>query len=149
MALNSVNRLIQTAITSVNADNSAYCGYLLAMRGRTDTYIKKTQEQLPLPCLVQYIEYKEETLDYGERLREIDFYMFGAIEVKDNSVNPEAVEEVHEIIDNAIYEFYRNLQDAGLRPAFVGKRERLVEQIAAVYDAGIFFTLTLTLDAKC
>jgi hypothetical protein len=147
MALNSVNRLIQTAITSVNADNGAYCGYLLAMRGRTDTYIQKTQSQLSLPCLVQYIEYKEETIRNGERLREIEFYMFGSIEKKDN--NPEAVEEVHEIIDNAIYEFYRNLQDAGLRPTFVGKRERLVEQIAAVYDAGIFFTLTLTLDAKC
>jgi hypothetical protein len=147
MALNSVNRLIQTAITSVNADNGAYCGYLLAMSGRTDTYIQKTQSQLSLPCLVQYIEYKEETIRNGERLREVEFYMFGSIEKKDN--NPEAVEEVHEIIDNAIYEFYRNLQDAGLRPTFVGKRERLVEQIAAVYDAGIFFTLTLTLDAKC
>jgi hypothetical protein len=147
MALNSVNRLIQTAITSVNADNGAYCGYLLAMRGRTDTYIQKTQSQLPLPCLVQYIEYKEETIRNGERLREIEFYMFGSIEKKDN--NPEAVEEVHEIIDNAIYEFYRNLQGAGFRPALIGKRERLVEQIAAVYDAGIFFTLTLTLDAKC
>ena len=146
MALNSVNRLIQTAITSVNADNGAYCGYLLAMRGRTDTYIQKTQSQLSLPCLVQYIEYEDETLKSGERLRQIDFYMFGSIEKKDN--NPEAAEEVHEIIDNAIYEFYRNLQDAGLRPAFVGKRERLVEQIAAVYDAGIFFTLTLTIDAK-
>lgn len=147
MALTDVNRLIQTAITSVDADNGAYCGYLLAMRGRTDTYIQKTQSQLALPCLVQYIEYKEETLRNGERLREMEFYMFGSIEKKDN--NPEAVEEVHEIIDNAIYEFYRNLQDAGLRPAFVGKRERLVEQIDAVYDAGIFFTLTLTLDAKC
>lgn len=147
MALTSVNSLIQTAITSVDADNGALCGHLLAMRGRTDTYIQKTQSTLPLPCLVQYIEYKEETLRNGERLREVEFYMFGSIEKKDN--NPEAVEEVHEIIDDAIYKFYRNLQEAGLRPAFVGKRERLVEQIASVYDAGIFFTMTLTLDAKC
>ena len=73
MALTDVNRLIQTAITSVDADNGAYCGYLLAMRGRTDTYIQKTQSQLALPCLVQYIEYKEETLRNGERLREMEF----------------------------------------------------------------------------
>lgn len=146
MALTDVNSLIQTAVTTVDADGT-YCGYLLAMRGRTDTYIQKTQSQLDLPCLVQYIEYKEETLRNGERVREIEFYMFSSIEKLDN--NPEKVEAVHEICDTAIYDFFRNLQDAGLRPDFVGKRERLVEQIASVYDAGIFFTLTLTLDAKC
>ena len=147
MALTNVNSLIQTAITSVDADNGSYCSYLLAMRGRTDTYIQKTQSTLQLPCLVQYIEYKEETLRNGERVREIEFYIFSSIEKLDN--NPEKVEEVHEILDAALYQFFRNLQEAGLRPAFVGRRERLVEQISAVYDAGIFFTMTLTLDARC
>ena len=45
--------------------------------------------------------------------------------------------------------FFQNLQTDGLRPAYVGQKERLIEQVAALYDAGIMFQLTIELDARC
>jgi len=48
-----------------------------------------------------------------------------------------------------IHEFFVNLQAEGLIPDYVGTKRRLIEQVAAMYDAGILFQLNIILDARC
>lgn len=149
MALSTVDSKIQKAITSINAGDPYHlmmCGYLQAMRGRVDTYLSKVMQDVSLPMLVQFIEDKEVMLKNGNRIRTMDFYFFNSIET---TTNPEIVRNVHDKIDDLIYEFFRNMQDEGLNPMFVGVRERLIEQINATYDAGIMFQMTIELDARC
>lgn len=150
MALNAIDSKIQKAITSVNAGDEhqlQMCGYLQAMRGRADTYIGKAQPDISMPVLIQFIEDKDLMLPHGETERTTDFYLSNP-QLATNT-NPEVVRGIHDKLDDLIYAFYRKLQDEGLRPKFIGQRERLIEQIAAWHDVGIMFQMTMIIDARC
>lgn len=149
MALSTVDSKIQKAITDINTGSEhtlAMCGYLQAMRGRENTYLSKAQGIVKAPILIHFIEEREVTLKNGNRVRTIDFYLMNDI---DKNTNPEFVRNVHDALDEIIHKFFQNLQTDGLRPAYVGQKERLIEQVAALYDAGIMFQLTIELDARC
>jgi len=150
MALNAIDTKIERAITTINVGEEhqlMFCGHLLAFRGRADTYLNKNQSAVSLPCLIQFIEDADTILPNGDTDKNINFYLFNTIEAV--YTNPEKVRAVHDKLDEVIYQFFRNLQEEGLMPRFTGQRERLIEQIPSAYDAGILFTLTIRVDARC
>lgn len=144
--LSNFDKNIRDCIQSINANtvsHPVYCGWALAMRTREDVIF--TQVRGSYPALIQWIEDKEIDLENGDIEKTVDFYMINPKEEKNDTLT---VRALHDTLSDLVYKFQKALESY-YKCEFVGERQRLIEQIASVNEAGILFTLKIQVEREC
>lgn len=148
MALSELDNAIMTSIQSVvcgqdfNGDDM-YCAWLPAMRTRENDILVSFENKVPV--LIQYIEDKETPAinRIGQINTIIEFYF-----VNPRTEDALQTREIHRTLNNLALEFQRKLA-AYFRCEFIGNREKFVDQLASVKEAGIYFTMQVTINQPC
>lgn len=146
MEISNFDKTIRDCIQSINAGTTAnpiYCGWALAMRTRENVVFNHVKGAYP--ALIQWIEDKEVDLDNGDIEKTVDFYMVNPKDVKTDTLS---VRALHDLLSDLVYKFQQALSEYYLCE-FVGDRQRLIEQIASVNEAGILFTLKIQVERPC
>ena len=146
MEISNFDKNIRDCIQSINAGSvthPVYCGWALAMRTREDVVF--TQVRGNYPALIQWIEDKEFDLPDGDIEKTVDFYM---INPKGETNDTLTVRAIHDLLSTLVYQFQQAL-GSYYKCEFVGERQRLIEQIASVNEAGILFTLKIQVEREC
>lgn len=146
MELSTLDTNIRDCIQSINAgtaENPVWCGWALAMRTREDIVFQQVRGSYP--ALIQWIEDKERDLPNGNVEKTVNFYMLNP---KDKANDTLTVRAIHDLLNNLVYLFKNALSNYYICD-FIGERERLIEQIASVNEAGILFSMTIQVKRPC